>query len=129
MKVVNLPSGAKLEITLAPFADAHALQKAMAKELINIKLTGSTDIGDTNLIKDVICSAIASDKIENAINVCMKRCTYNGVKITPDTFEPEEARGDYYQVCSEVAQENILPFTKSLYAQFGDMFAKKAPLA
>lgn len=124
MKIIDLPSGAKLEIALAPFKDAHDLQKALAKEMKEVKIAGGMDITDENLIKDVICTALSSDKIIEAVFVCMKRCTYNGLKITLDTFESEEARGDYYVACMEVAKENILPFLKGLSPLYGDMFKK-----
>jgi len=114
----ELPSGAKLEINLAPFADANALYKAAAKELKSIKVSPEMDVFDANFIKDIGCSLICSDEITNAVMVCVKRCTYNGLKIDSDTFESEEARGDYTSVLLEVAKENLIPFLKGLYVQY-----------
>ena len=118
-KKINLPSGATLEITLAPFADANALNKAVAKELLKLKINKDLDFEDPNFIKDLVCSAISSDEIMNALENCFKRCTYNNLKITMDTFESEEARGDYFIVCKEVLTVNCAPFVKSLSSQFG----------
>ena len=119
-----LSSGVELEITLAPFKDAHNLQKAIASELKNVKINPDVEL-DTNFMKDLICTAVASDKIMDALNVCLKRCTYNNLKITDDIWEAVEARADYYEVCTEVIKENCLPFVKGLSAQFADIFPKK----
>lgn len=127
MKTIEMPSGAKLEITLAPFSDANVLYKKIARELKTVKVNAGMDIEnmDVNFIKDLMLTAIGSDEIEDAIKTCMKRCTYKGVKIDKDTFEPEEARGDYFQVCFEIAKENLLPFLKGLFAQLKDILPKK----
>jgi hypothetical protein len=123
MRSIQLPSGAELKIGLAPFSEANALFKAVGVELKNLKVTLDTDL-DVNLLKDVVCSAVASDKIESCIWDCMKKCVYNESRITKETFEPEEARQDYYVALFEVAKENLLPFTKSLSAQFADILKK-----
>lgn len=116
MKEVDLPSGAKLKISLAPFADAKALYQAILEEVKDVQVNLESDAA--NLIKDLFCISFSSKKIEASLESCLKRATYNGVKIDLKTFEPAEARQDYMQVCLEVAKENILPFTKSLSAQF-----------
>jgi hypothetical protein len=128
-KSVQLPSGAKLVITVSPFAVSRALYQALLEELKGLKLDPKAEI-DVNLWKDLFCSALSSKKIEACLEECMKRATYNGRKIDSDTFEPVEARGDYFDVCFEVAKENVLPFAKSLYAQYADILAKvKSALA
>jgi hypothetical protein len=127
MKVVQLPSGAELKIALAPFSEANALFKAIGAEMKNLKVEFDTEI-DVNLLKDLVCSAVASDKIESCIWDCIKKSLYNDLKITKDTFEPVDARQDYYVVLFEVAKENLAPFTKSLSAQFGDILKKIAPV-
>ena len=118
-----LPSGAELKITVAPFADSRALYQAILEEAKGLKVDASTEI-DVNLFKDLLCSLLASKKVESAIMLCMKRATYNGLKIDEQTFEPVEARQDYFEACFEVAKENIAPFTKSLYARFSPLLAK-----
>lgn len=116
-KKVDLPSGAKLAITVSPFAISRALYQAVAEEMKGLKLDPKAEV-DVNLKKDLFCTLIASKKIETTLEECFKRCTYNDRKIDGDTFEPVEARDDYFTVCVEVAQENIKPFMKSLYAEF-----------
>ena len=121
----TLPSGAILEITLAPFADANNLKKAIASEMKGLHLTSEMSLTDANFLKDAVFTAIASERILACVEQCFKRCTYNGLKINADTFEPAEARGDYDLICYEVVKENLLPFLKGLSAQLKDMFPKK----
>lgn len=120
-KIVKLPSGAELRITLAPFADSKALYQAVLEELKSLKLNEEDDIG-ANLIKDLFCVGFSSKKIESALNKCFERVTYNDLKISSDTWEPIEARDDYMKACMEVAKENILPFVKSLSVEFSHVF-------
>jgi hypothetical protein len=123
---MKLPSGAELRITLAPFSDAKALYQAFLEEVKTLKWEATTEI-DTNFIKDIFCVGLASKKFEGALWKCMERALYNNLKITDQTFEPEEARQDYVPVCFEVAKENITPFTKTLmplFSRVGGMLAK-----
>lgn len=119
-KEVTLPSGAVLKLNSAPFKVSKALYQAVLEECKEVKISFDTPI-DVNLIKDLFCTGFSSKKIEDALGKCFERCLYNGQKITDETFEPENARQDYLQVCIEVAKENIDPFMKSLYAQYGDI--------
>lgn len=122
LKEIELPSGAKLRINLAPFADSRALYQSVMRELRGIHYSATMDVEE--LGKDLFCIGFSSPDIEGALWQCFKRCTYEGIagkgpmKIDLDTFEPVEARDDYLKVCVEVAKENIFPFAKSLFAEF-----------
>lgn len=116
MKEVILPSGAKLEITPSPFGTAKALFQAVLEEMKELKLDKNLD--DVSVVKDLFCAGFSSKRIESALNECMKRVLYDGLKISDDTFEPVKARQDYLMACIEVAKENIHPFTKSLSAAY-----------
>jgi hypothetical protein len=113
---VTLPSGRVLTVNPAPFHDAKKLYQAIGGEALRVQIIGEDDLSET--IKNVICLGSSSLAIEQALNPCMKRCLYQGVKIDDRSFEPEEAREDYLDICVEVAKENLRPFTKSLFAQF-----------
>lgn len=117
---VKLPSGAILKVTPAPFEDARSLYQACLKELKPIGIAGKPDI---EMYKDLFCAGFASKEIEACLWECLKRAQYcdkqGNHKIGADTFEPVEAREDYFTVCMEVAKVNILPFVKSLYAEYG----------
>lgn len=119
MKTVTLPSGAELRIDLAPFADAKALYQAILEEGVKIKIT-SVEHAE-NVIKDLFCTVLSSKRIEESLYKCFQKSLYGGVRIANvnEVFESLEARGDYFQVCIEVARENIMPFMKDLYAQYG----------
>jgi hypothetical protein len=125
MKEINLPSGAILKITLAPFIDAKALYQAVLDEIKSINIATNPDMA--SVFKDLACIAFSSKKIEQCLEVCFKRCTYDSgkgdLKIDQNTFEPVEARSDYMAVCMNVAKENILPFMKSLYAEYQQFLA------
>lgn len=117
MTEVDLPSGAKLKIQLAPFADSKALYQAVLEELRGVTVGDDQEIG-VNMLKDLFCTGFSSKKIEAALLKCMKKALYNDLPITDDTWEPAEARVDFMKVLLEVAKENISPFVKSLSAEF-----------
>ena len=117
----ELPSGAKLEITPAPWETSKALYKSIASEAVGLKLDPKTEV-DVNLYKDLLLTAVASDKIEAKLWECLTRCTYNGIRISKDTFEPMAARGDYLIVCFEVAVVNVSPFMSALLSKYGAVF-------
>lgn len=114
-KVVALKSGKKLEITMGAFSESKRLYLAVASELKTIKVDGADEFG-ANLIKDLLCTAIDSQKITDALEPLLRRCTYDGLRIknTEETFEPVSAREDFNEVCAEVIKENVGPFTKNL---------------
>jgi coenzyme F420-reducing hydrogenase gamma subunit len=113
---IVLPSGALLVVNAAPFRDARALYQAILHELRDITITTATAL--EVVIKDLFCAGFGSLAIEQALETCMARCLYNGLKIDGDTFEPLEARQDYMQACMEVAKDNVSPFAKPLFAEF-----------
>jgi hypothetical protein len=123
---IKLQSGAELAITLAPFEDSKNLYQALLSELKVLKVEYNTEI-DVNFFKDIFCVGFSSKAVEAALWKCMSRVTYNDLKVTKDTFEVEEARQDYFDVCFEVARANIAPFTKNLYAKYESVRAKLKP--
>ena len=120
MREIKLPSESVLKIYPAPFSDAKALYQSLLKELKQVPVDSKMEVGE--LYKQLFCLGFSSPEIEKCLWACMARCTYNSgngdLKIEKDTFEPVEARGDFMQVCIEVAKENVLPFVKSLYAEY-----------
>jgi len=118
----TMPSGANLEITLAPFAEGERLFSAAAECLKSVKIDGNTDIGNIesniNGMKNAALSMLTSPELKSALLGCLRRCSYNGRRITSyDVFEPPEARQDYLTACWEVLKFNLAPFTKSLFTQ------------
>jgi hypothetical protein len=109
MKEITLNSGNTIQITLAPFKEAKALFQAVQREMSGANL-------DADLARQSFLAFQCSEKVEQALEPCMRRVLYNGLKIDDDTFEPEKAREDYLEIRTYVIQENIVPFSKSLCA-------------
>jgi hypothetical protein len=116
-KKSKLPSGAELEVWVSPFEKSKALYQALLEEARGISFDPNAHI-DVNLFKDLFCAGFSSKKIEICLKACFEKATYNGKRIDENTFEPMEARQDYLEACFEVAQENVAPFLKSLYAKY-----------
>jgi hypothetical protein len=127
-KEVTLESGATLIMSDVPFAEARELEVAVASEFRKLKLDPQAEI-DVNFIKDIALTAVSSKEIELALWKCLGRCTYNGNRIKKETFEPDEAREDFHQVCLEVAQHTLAPFMKNLFARLKPFIqmVKKSP--
>lgn len=117
---VKLPSGKTLEVEDAPFEMARNLEMVITEEIRSMKFQPDLDVMG-QLMKEGFLIALSSRKIDDALWECMKRCTYENIKISKATFEPVEAREDFHDVCFEVAQQNIRPFTKNLFAKFKDL--------
>ena len=139
----KLESGATLEVTMASFAEAHKLLKAVAKELETVNLSfgakgkGLGDVlsnvgGDEaiNTIKNIFVRLIASEEIEAALWACMERATYAlpgqtvGLKINRETFEDKRARPDYLPVAKEVLVYTVSPFLQNLSSLFSAIAPK-----
>ena len=123
---VSLPSGAELEMTLAPFMEGERLFSATAECLKGVKVDGNAEIADLtsnlNSIKDMFLSCLTSQAMKDAILACLKRCTYNKQRITSwDVFDDVKAREDYLTVCWEVVRFNLSPFTNSLFSKFSGL--------
>ncbi len=121
-KSIELPSGAKVAMTLADFESGLALYEAVTEEGYEIRIDVGMEV--LELYKNVFCRASFSKKIKAALWKCFERVTYNGEKITKDTFEKVEARQDYLKLCMEVGKFNLDPFTKDLYAQYAPLLEK-----
>ena len=117
---ITLKSGSTLEIGIASFASGNRLMKTVARELaavsFDFNLSNFSDLSgqDINVLKNAVFQLLQSDALEAALMECAKKSLYNGEKITPQTFEPEDARQDYMPVAWEVMKANLSPFFKGL---------------
>lgn len=123
MKTFDLPSGAKLRIGLAPFADARDLYQSVLNEVKTLKVDDDVEI-DFSFLLSIACTLLSSKDVESKMEKCMKKCLYNDDKITNDIFEDEEARQDYLDCVARVIWENIYPFGKAHFSRFQDIFEK-----
>lgn len=117
-----IASGAEVKIAAADIEDSWALFQAFLK----IGLTVPVKSGDElpNTLKDIFCASLASKELHGLLMVCANKCTYNGLKIEQSMFQSVKAREDYLEVLYLVAEANLKPFTKSLYARFKDILSK-----
>lgn len=136
--IVELKSGRKLAVAVAPLADANKLRKVVLAELAAVEIDPALrvdakmlalDIKDMNgamlsTMKNVLCRLLSSDAIEAAFFQCAQRCTLDGIKVTRDTFEPENMRGEMLPVAQEVIRANIAPFFENL--DFGSLIGAAA---
>lgn len=132
----TLPGGSVLACDIAPWGVAARLRWQLAVELkkVNLDLSAQVVQGlllalaetdkskakvqvlsaiggeDVNTVKNLALQLIGSPDLEAIIFECLLRCTLNNVKITPEVFESEDARGDYYDAALEVLKTNIVPF-------------------
>jgi hypothetical protein len=136
-----LDSGARLQITLSDFDVCDRLLIAVSKELEGVGLNlglKSGGLGDIlnmdidkdqalNTLKNAILRLSSSTLVRPILWECMGRVVYNGEKVTPKTFEPIEARGDWPIVAKEVLVNNLLPFfpkASSLFTALGKAVTK-----
>lgn len=128
-----LPSGAQLNITVAPFADAHALLKAILRSVKGMSLPQNISEVDMSMagiagnpqlfgtVVDKILSVAVSDDVEKALFKCLERTTYDGVKIHPVIFDDpkytDRIREDYYSICLKVIEANCKPFFKTAFSE------------
>lgn len=120
----KLPSGVELELGLPDFDDAMALLETIFGELKAVNIDLTVDVNNlqetlaqempVGLVKDVVCQVIGSKAIKRDLRACMARCLYNGSAIDAKTFEPADARGDYFPAAWEVIRFSLLPFFKGL---------------
>jgi hypothetical protein len=123
-----LDSGAKVNITLSDFEVCDRLLIAVTKELegvgisLGLKSGNFTDFlnmdidkdAALNTLKNAIMRIASSNLIRPILWECMQRVTYNGLKVTPKTFEGEKERGDWPILAKEVLVSNLIPFFPSL---------------
>lgn len=132
-KIFELPSGATLSVTVAPFADAWALMKASLKTLKGMDLTAEDLKRDMAtllstpsalaLILDRIVDFATSSEVESAMWRCAQRSLYipagsdpafPGTKVNQNLFDDpvhgNSAREDYTRILMAILEVNCKPF-------------------
>lgn len=96
-----------------------AVENALLKQNINIfDVLGKGEISYEDVFH--LAMVIDSDtEVFEACFDCLEKSVYNGVKITQEVFEDENARGDLYEVLFYCLKVNVYPFFKSLLSSFG----------
>lgn len=121
---ITLKSGAVLVLGTPTFAHGMKLFKVIVNELKLVDLDiSSLDLRtfagkDINSLKNAIFQLLGSDALESAVFDCATKSTYNSMKITRETFNPDEARADYFPVAWEVIKHSLRPFFTNLDLSF-----------
>lgn len=117
MEFTTKETGAKVVLNACPLVDAFRLkskiQKALLDNGIKLEKAFQEDLGQ------ILLSIDSSEEVFMCMFECLKKSTYNGIKITPEVFESEEARQDLYEVFFYSLKVNIYPFFKALLSLFG----------
>jgi len=123
-------NGAKVKIELSSFKNAfelkNSIEKALLKENIDVANI-DIDIGKVkeNKVDFAMISSLSKyimvidsdENVHKSVFKCLERCLYNDFKITEETFEPEKARADYYEIVINCIKENLSPFLKTLFSE------------
>lgn len=169
--VYDMPSGAKLRVSVSEFEkvmhlhdaiadalrgggagsiDAVAIQKAfdanVAARVAKAKGQpweddGSGD-GGLNEIVDRVIALVGSRTVKAAVFACADKALYmpDGTEASAVHFQPGSAgygvfdnpkcmtaaRGDFYEICRAIAEENLRPFGKALFSMFKDHVGSSA---
>lgn len=124
-------SGARVKINLAPWGVTVALKSAIAQEICKTNMDLNVNIfsglqNDINLIDFVKLALIvdSSELVYQRLFDCLIKCSYNGDKITPETFEDAKARQDYYDIVIACLKENIFPFFEGQISKLRPFLAR-----
>jgi len=124
---MKLASGAEVKINAADIGEAWALLQSFAERGLSITIRGGEEMPD--VLKSVFCAALASKDLHAKLMACAVKSTYNGLKVEEAVFQDLKAREDYLEVLYLVAEANLKPFTKSLYAKFTGILVQLEKLA
>jgi hypothetical protein len=112
-QTIELPSGVTAEITVAPWADANALRKAIQRTMVGVNMDMNVLMKDATAMFDFHKIA-TDDAVEACLMKCFERVVYDGVKFTKDLLDDpkigESLRKDYFPLSMEVIKANCLPF-------------------
>lgn len=117
MEFTTKETGAKVVLNPCSLVDAFKLKSAIQKALLenNINLEKALDEDLTM----VLMALDSSEEVFKCMFDCLKKSTYNDIRITYDVFEDEQAKQDLYEVFFYCLKVNIYPFFKPLLSRFG----------
>ena len=117
MEFETKETGAKVVINPCSLMEAFMLKSAIQKALIGngIKLEDAFETG----ISSIFLALDSSPEVFKCLFECLKKSTYNDVKITMETFDKDDARQDLYEVFFYCLKVNIYPFFKPLLSRLG----------
>ncbi len=116
-----LTSGAKLHVSTASFDNANSLIKALARCAKGLQLKDDILKTDLAVMKDYLVEAVSSEDVERALFACMKKASYENVSVDKSLFDDpklgDQARQDYFEICSKIIEVNSGPFFVKIFSQ------------
>jgi len=110
----TLPSGSKMSVSEASYADAIGLLKALMKTMKGVPLAVDVVSLDVTVLKDALINAGTSPEVDAALFKCAERAVYENAKVTPALFDDPKlkdvARADYFVIFWHVIEVNCGPF-------------------
>ncbi len=123
-----LKSGAKIVVSMADFADANGLRKAVMTAVRGLPLGPNIMDVDMSVLKDALSDVGTSDAVERWMFQCAEKATYEGIPINRALFDDPkvgaQARKDYFEIAAAVAQENLAPFFETALTSLKTLIAK-----
>lgn len=127
---MELPSKNHVVINPCGFDDACDLKDIVELKLAEADIKIETlDVAnlDIGFLVAAILKVDGSKEFRARVFKCLERSLYNDEKITKDTFEPVENRGDYYPIVIECLKVNVLPFFYPLLGKWTGFLEKMNP--
>lgn len=116
MEFITQENKATVVIAPAPLQDAFKLKSLIQKALL-AQGVSIEDILEENFM-NALLAVDSSQEVFDCLFECLKKSTYNGIKITKEVFENEAARYDLYEVFFQCVKVNLYPFFKNLLSRF-----------
>lgn len=107
-EIITQKGGSKVKFTETDFLTANKLKSILTKA---VKKSGYSlsQLDSEKTIEVLDCD----DDLVDILFKCLERCTFEGEKISRDTFEPVSARVDYYEIMLTCLEINYTPFVKA----------------
>jgi hypothetical protein len=129
MSEIKSLDGRVIKINMANFDDTCDMKDIIEATLAETGLDlDSLELGkasladmDIDFILKPILKITSNKEFRKILFKCLERSSIDGEKITRDTFESVENRGEYYPIVLECLKVNILPFFAPLLSRFIDL--------
>lgn len=117
MEFTTKENNAKVVLNPCSLVDAFRLKSKIQKALLENGIKLEQALNED--LSQIIMALDSSEDVFNSMFECLKKSTYNDIRITPEVFENPEAREDLYEVFFYCLKVNIYPFLKPLLSRFG----------
>tara|TARA_R110002126_G_scaffold34891_6_gene107628 strand:- start:620 stop:1048 length:429 start_codon:yes stop_codon:yes gene_type:complete len=126
MSEIKSLDGRVIKIKMASFDDTcdmkDIIESTLAETGLDLDSLGSDKESladmDIDFILKPILKITSNKEFRKILFKCLERSSIDGEKITRDTFELVENRGEYYPIVLECLKVNILPFFAPLLSRF-----------